>query len=218
MLNYNRDIDMNHTVCDPISQKKLLLASASHSRKKLLDVACIPYDIIQQDADEFSLDWSQPTPLLVKNLAELKMDHAVLPTAESQHEIYVVTADTLCHDGVTLGKPKTREEAVRMIRDARTGILISTGFCLDKKRADNHKWTTIERISQTVTARCTIDIPEKFINYYLTHVDVFSIAGAIAIEGLGSLFVKEIRGSYTTIIGLPLFELSAALDKLGFFS
>ncbi len=57
----------------------LYLASGSQSRKKLLEVANIPFTLISQNADESQCSLQQPLEMLVQEIAELKMDHVILP-------------------------------------------------------------------------------------------------------------------------------------------
>ncbi|MDZ4154758.1 Maf family protein, partial [Methylicorpusculum sp.] len=60
-------------------------------------------------------------------------------------------------------------------------------------------------------------VEDTAIDYYLDNSIGMGTSNAIAIEGFGEQFLKKITGSYSTVIGLPLFEVRQALDELGFF-
>lgn len=196
----------------------LYLASASSTRQQLLKDAKINFIVINQNADEKLVDWNQPLTDLVAAIASLKMEHVIIPNhLEREAEIlHVVTADTLTQsaEGKILGKPSNRKEAIEQIKLAASGSLVATGFCVEKKVYSDGVWITQARILETVVASCTVVIPEDFVAYYLDNSCAMSGCGSVIIDGIGLSFVKEIHGSYSTILGLPLFELRMALEKL----
>lgn len=196
----------------------LLLASKSRSRKYLLTKAGIPFQVIEQDADEqIKVEQLADT---VFAIAQQKMAHVILPAdLDIARPVYVLTADTLVQNqkGEIYGKPIDVEDAVRMIKDARDGMQVSTAFCLDKKVWNGTQWHTVEQITDVVHATCVVDVPDDIIPLYIKSAHTMNCAGAIAIEDLGSPFLKSITGSYSAIIGLPLFEVHQALTKSGFF-
>jgi len=198
----------------------LLLGSKSYSRKLLLDFARIPYQVIEQDADETQCDWELAMPQVVANIARYKMKHVIMPQGTQEGQIaYVLTADTLSQekDGTISGKPVNREDAINKIRRARAGMRTGTAFCLDKRVWRNEKWEVEQRIEQYVEAEYIFDIPEAWIERYVQNSIVLNASGAIAIEEYGAQFLKEVRGSYSAIVGLPLFEIREALEEVGFF-
>lgn len=197
----------------------LYLASQSPMRKTLLEQAQIPFHIAPQTADEMACDWNREPFLVARSIARFKMDHVQLPTDIPSSECFVVTADTICVDrgGKVHGKPKDRADAMRMLDLWREESQVVTAFCLDKKRYIDGSWLTQERIEQSVQATVIFSVPERWLSSYLTLTPSMQCAGAMEIEGYGSLFVKEIHGSYSTILGLPLFEVREALTTLGFF-
>jgi septum formation protein len=198
----------------------LLLGSKSYSRKLLLDYARIPYHVIGQDADETQCDWKLAMPQVVANIARYKMEHVVMPEGNAEGQIaFVLTADTLSQekDGTIGGKPANLQDAIDKIRRARAGMCTGTAFCLDKKIWSGGQWQMEQRIEQYVESEYIFDIPEAWIDRYIAHTIALSASQAIAIEEYGAQFLKEVRGSYSTIVGLPLFEVREALEKLGFF-
>lgn len=202
-----------------IMKNILYLASQSPSRQQLLSEAQIPFELVCQTADESVCDWGLPLHKLVASIALYKMEHADLSSIDREKEIFVLTADTLSQDegGAIQGKPKDRADAIKKIKEARGGTRLCTGFCLDKKVWKNGGWQTVERIEQVVHARYKFIIPDEWIEAYLEKSPGLNCSNAIAVEQYGGQFLKEIQGSYTAIVGLPLYEVREALEKLGFF-
>ena len=188
-------------------------------RRELLTQAKIPFSLIEQDADESSIDWEQDPDTLVGILSRLKMDHALIPPVTSKNkECYVITADTICIDvhGKVHGKPKDHEDAIKMLKLWREGSTVLTGFCIDKK-VFTTKWETEERKEGVVSTSIDLSIPDEWLDIYLKETPSMSCAGAMAIEEYGFQFVKSITGSYSNIMGLPMYEMRLALEDLGFF-
>jgi septum formation protein len=199
----------------------LYLASGSGARQYLLRQAKISFVILEHTVDEHSIPWSGSLEGIVHKLALLKMEHVCMPEGTEDNEVcYVLTADTLVQDkqGNIHGKPANKEDAIAKIRVLREGAVISTSFCLDKKRWVDTKWELEQRICQAVTGECICDVPDDWIPRYLENTQALKAAGALVVEGYGSLFVKSIDGSPSSIMGLPLAELRKALDELGFFA
>lgn len=197
----------------------LLLASSSASRKKLLEDARIPFKVIGQSADESKCDWGQPLQQLVESIALYKMEHAKLPAGHENAICYVLTADTLSQDsqGTIEGKPTDRQDAIHKIKKAREGMFTGTAFVLDKKVFKQGIWQVDQRITQFVGSQYRFNIPDAWLEQYLENSFGLQASGAIAIEGYGSLFLESVHGSYTTIVGLPIYQVREALEKAGFF-
>lgn len=198
----------------------LYLASQSSSRRELLELSKIPFTVINQDADEMACDLVNGLEAAVMDIALSKMNHAQVPAGTAEGDIcLVLTSDTLVEDadGALCGKPVDRDDAVAMLRNARRGSRVATAFCLDKKIWRNGTWEILDRITQVVGARYCINIPDDFLEKYFDQIVVYNCAGACFIEGFGMQFVEYIDGSYSAIVGLPVFEVRAALHKMGFF-
>ncbi len=202
----------------------LLLASSSSSRQQLLTDACIPFTIVPQVAEELAPDSGLPLQELVERIATAKMDHVVMPAGVEGDIAFVLTADTLTQyaSGVIAGKPVNKEHAIEQIKAARAGqIVTATAFCLEKKEfkmtAGAGSWHSIERVIRYVPAQYQFIVPDEWIERYFELSKGYQGSGAIAIEGFGSLFLKEVQGSYSAIVGLPLYELREELNRLRFF-
>jgi septum formation protein len=199
----------------------LYLGSKSQSRQMLLREVQIPFILADQSADETACDWTLPLSQVVAHIARYKMDHVILPHASNDEaHCFVLTADTLSQNsfGEIHGKPIDVADAVAKIKSAREGMqLLSTAFCLDLKEWHDNAWHTKKRIERVVSATYEFIIPDVWIDIYLQKSWGLSASNAIAIEGFGGQFLKNISGSYSTIVGLPLFEVREALEELGFF-
>jgi septum formation protein len=199
----------------------LLLASQSASRRLLLEQAKIPFELIAQHADEAQCDWNRSLREVVNAIARYKMDHALIPPAPHDDAVcFVLTADTLCQtaQGTLMGKPVDHADAVAKIKLSNTGICrAGTAFCLDRKIYRDGAWHRDDRIQQYVEARYEFHVPDHWIERYLAHSWAGNASGAIAVELYGAQFLKMIDGSYTALLGLPLFELRQALENLGFY-
>lgn len=198
----------------------LLLASQSQARFRLLQDACIPFQVIGQIADESRCDWGLPVAQVVSAIARYKMEHAQLPVGLEGQVCFVLTADTLSSDpsGAIQGKPVDHADAIEKIKRVRTGINTCTSaFCLDKKTYTHNAWQTTTRIERVVSTTYRMDIPDHWIEHYFVHAPALVSSGGVAIELYGEQFVREIHGSYSAIVGLPMFELRQALEEVGFF-
>lgn len=201
-------------------EHSLLLASGSFARRQLLQEARIPFSVIHQSADESACDWGMSLPQVVRSIAVHKMSHALLPRGSKEGEkCFVLTADTLCLDnqGRLQGKPEDCADAVAKIKASRGGVRAGTAFCLDRKIWHSESWHLEQRIERYVDAYFEFDVPDHCIDQYIAQTRCLETAGAIVIEGYGFQFLKRVDGSFTTILGLPLFEVREALHEIGFW-
>ena len=184
----------------------LILASASPRRQELLNSAGISFEVLPSEVDEGFQEGEPPEEYVVR-LARRKATKA----GERHKDRWVLAADTVVViDGRILGKPGDRQEAKEML-----GVLsdqehrVITGFCL--LRGDSGKSR-----EGTVTTRVRFKrLSSREIEWYLDTGEPFDKAGAYAIQGKAAFMVKEIRGSYTNVVGLPLTEVIEALQEMG---
>lgn len=194
--------------------------SQSAGRKKLLHDAGIAFECITHTCAETR----NPRLSLAQQVSAIaihKMACAILPVGFENKTMFVLTADTLgCNSqGTIYGKPHDRQSAHSMIESLQGSGSAATAFCLDRKKFCDNSWHTDARIERVVQTTYEFEMSDYWIDYYLDYSDEWlSIAGGISIEGFGAQFVKEIRGSYTAIVGLPMLELSQALEQLGFYN
>jgi len=177
---------------------RIILASKSPRRRYLLEQAGLEFAIIPSCVDEGALPLSAPE-VYVKKLAEYKAKDV----SETHPDSWVIGADTIVMvDNTILGKPGSSDEARKMLRrlSGRTHQVI-TGYCICCKAG---KRIFSESIKTDVHFKALTD---NEIQWYVHTGEPFDKAGSYAIQGLGSLLVKRINGSYTNVVGLPVCEI-----------
>jgi len=126
-------------------------------------------------------------------------------------EAWVIGADTIVViDGDILGKPSSRGEAKEMLKKlSGRKHRVFTGITILRKATDLF-------FSEVVASDVLFkDIPEEEIAWYVNTGEPRDKAGGYALQGSGAFFIKEIHGSYTNVIGLPLCELVEILKMAG---
>lgn len=199
----------------------LLVASQSKMRHQLLTDMGIRYQVIAQAVDEAidqtGIAWYD-VPLAI---ATHKMNHVTVPPAYPESIAYILTADTLGFDknGMSYGKPRDCAQAIEFLKALRGTNCIVTGFVVHKRVRDKiGNWHISERVAQSVKTEYVCAISDAHIEEYLTAVpEAMNASGALTVEGYGSQFIVSVNGSYTAILGLPLYELRCALEQIGFF-
>ena len=207
-----------------VKNRVLYLASQSRGRRNLLETAQIPHQVIEHKSDECGFEGTRSFEKYVLAIAKHKMEHVVLPNSEKieSDEIFVLTADTLMRTSETkkiLGKPKDKDHAKSMLKLlCKEKIELVTACCLDKKIFIDDFCKTIEKEHWTNTSFIEFCVEKDFREIYLEKLpQAMGACGAGIIEDFGMNFLKTIKGSYSSVIGLPLFELREKLQKLGFF-
>ncbi len=174
-----------------------ILASASPRRKQLFGEIVKNFEIIPARGEE-KADKDLPPEQLVVELAKAKArEIALLPQAENKG---VLGADTIVVlDGEVLGKPKDERDAVRMLSALSgkthfvyTGVCLSTPFCGGRKL-----FTDVSE-----TAVVFEDLTKEQIRKYVATGSPMDKAGAYGIQDGG--LVKEIKGSFSGVVGLPV--------------
>ena len=184
----------------------LILASASPRREELLRLLGLDFQVIPSRADETFFINEKPAEHVLR-LAENK----AYTIAQAHPHAWVLGADTIVViDGEVLGKPTDSSEAERMLEklSGRTHE-VYTGFALLRLSG---QIVIKEEVRAAVTFR-SISEDEKL--WYIQSPEPYDKAGAYAVQGLGAFFIKEIQGSYTNVMGLPLCEVVDALKKAG---
>jgi septum formation protein len=180
----------------------LILASKSPRRRQLLEQAGLKVTVIPSDFSENSTRRQDP-PTYARVLAEGKSS----AVARLHPDDWVVGADTIVVvDDRILGKPASGKEARTMLGQlSGRAHEVYTGWCLQR-------FGRAYRFSQTVKTEVYFKhLSPGEIEWYLQTGEPFDKAGAYGIQGPGAFLVKEIRGSYTNVVGLPVCEV---LDHL----
>lgn len=186
---------------------KLILASASPRRAQILRDAGFSFTVLSSAVDE--TPYSDETPQqMVRRLADAK---AELAAARAVGPAVIVAADTVVVlDGQMLGKPRSTEEARRMLElfSGRTHSVV-TGVTLI--RLPEMERRQFIETSLVHFARLSADE----ISRYLATEEPYDKAGAYAIQGHAGRYIPRIEGCYFNVVGLPLAHLVAALQELG---
>ncbi len=186
---------------------RFILASASPRRRDLLcQIGLVPDEIIAADINENPLTGERPAALArrlaMEKLARVRGDHGT---------DFVLAADTVVGLGRRiLPKPSTREEArscLQLLSGRRHHVFtaISAGAPDGPERV---------RLVDSVVAFKRLSGDE--VAWYLDSGEWRGKAGGYGIQGLAGRFVRFLRGSYSNVVGLPLFETANLLEGLGY--
>jgi septum formation protein len=184
-----------------VTSPELVLASTSPRRRELLGLLGIPFRALAPiGVDESPLDGELP-PEMVGRLAEAK--------ARSVEGEAVLAADTIVElDGDVLGKPVDADDAGRMLRRlsgrthrVHTAVAVRSGDVVE-----------LEVVTTEVSF---VPLTAEAIDWYVGTGEPLDKAGAYAIQGAGGVFVDEVRGSVTNVVGLPLATVVRLLEVHG---
>ena len=184
---------------------KIILASASPRRRELLTQIGLDFEVIVSDAEEVMT--STKPGEVVKELSDCKAMAVELELKEEEKDAIVIGADTVVAIGERiLGKPKDESEAFEMIwmlqgqtHQVYTGVTL---ICGEKKVS------FYEKSDVTVYPMKDSEIWD-----YIRTGEPMDKAGAYGIQGYFAKYIREIKGEYTTLVGLPLGRLWQELCK-----
>ena len=185
---------------------RFILASASPRRKEILESAGYTFEIIVSDADENITEELSPEKT-VEELAERK----AMAVLRDNEDAVVFGCDTVVAiDGKILGKPADDEDAFNMLSmlSGKTHT-VSTGVCICSK-------TKTEVFSNTTEVEF-YELSEETIRSYIASKECSDKAGSYGIQGFGRVLVKEIKGDYFSVMGLPVAESARVLADFGIY-
>ena len=188
--------DSNHL------REKLVLASSSPRRAEILDRAGWPHQIVVAGIDETLLPDEEPAKY-VQRLARSKAE----AVANRLTAGLVLGADTtVVVASEILGQPVDAADAKRMLTLLKAGWHeVLTGVALVRVGGDS-------RVAYETTRVRFAEMSDEEIDWYVSTGEPFGKAGAYGIQGNASLFIEEIQGDYSNIMGLPIrlvYELAA---------
>ncbi len=189
----------------------LVLASASPRRRKLLRLVGLPFVVRVPNVDEEPRRGESPADHARRlALAKARQIAAKLPPSGPT---CVIGCDTIVVvDGQILGKPRTAEEAMRMLQrlSGRTHHVLSGLVVLARRSTGG--WRAYSRVVTTRVTFRSLD-PEE-IRAYVRSGEPMDKAGAYGIQEGAAHFVRRVVGSYTNVVGLPLAELVEMLRRV----
>ena len=189
---------------------RIVLASQSQSRRRLLEDAGLKPTIIVSNVDEETDFFNAMTPKDMVIALAISKAHTVRELVE--YPAIIIGCDsTFDVDGVSFGKPGSAEVAIERAKriSGRTGLL-HTGHCI----IDTDKGI---EISDRVTTKVTFtDMTDEEIADYVASEEPLHVAGGFTLDGYGSPFIPVIEGDYTNVVGISMPFLRSAMKQLGY--
>ena len=184
----------------------LLLASASPRRRELLSLTGLPFTVDAPDVDE--------TCELPPREAVLEISRRTALSAARLHPGHVIlAADTLVSvDEQALGKPRDAEDAFRMLRSlSGRWHQVYTGVSVVDDEGHLQRETDVTEVHFE-------PMSDEVIRRYIATGEPMDKAGAYAVQGIAGLWIDELRGSHTNVIGLPMARTRRLLEACGLLS
>ncbi len=199
-------------------EQRIYLASRSPRRRELLKQIGVAFDVLLlredpargEDIDERVMEGEAPQDYVTR-IARAKAELGWVRVLQRRlRPNPVLGADTsVVIDGEVLGKPEGRQDAERMLAklSGRSHqVLSAVALCYRELVELRLSATTVEFRAMT----------EQEIRRYVATGEPLDKAGAYAIQGRGAAFVRSISGSYSGVMGLPLFEMVELMQHFGF--
>ena len=190
-----------------MNQELICLASASPRRRQLLEQIGVSFEVFPTEIDESFRD-DEPPQQLVHRLALAKAEHAAALPQWSPDQLVVAADTAVVLKGKIFGKPADDSDACRMLTEL-SGRTHQVMTAVAMVRGDT-------RFCETNVSEVTFkDLEPAEIEHYVATGEPADKAGAYGIQGLGAVFVSRLEGSYSGVMGLPLFETAALLEQFG---
>ena len=185
---------------------KIYLASKSPRRRELLSQIGVEFSVLSVEVDESVL--TNETPIDYVQRVAIAKAQSGWDSLNTREQLPVLGSDTSVVLGDTIfGKPKNNDDAWRM---------------LQQLSGRSHQVMTAVAVVNGSQIVCELNISEVSfadlsdadINWYLSTKEGVDKAGGYAVQGLAAIFIKQIKGSYSGIMGLPVRETAFLLNKL----
>ncbi len=185
----------------------IILASTSPQRQEILKNLRIPFIVVPPEIEE-PFDGKRTPEQAVEHIAKKKAEAVVSMTLNSKPH-WIIAADTLIFfDGKPIGKPKNADAAREMLQkySGTSHQVITSVACYDD-------------ITQQLSAKTLIStvlfapLSEAEIEWYIELGEWQRAAGGYRIQGGAACFISRIEGSYSAVVGLPIYELYAILKE-----
>ena len=179
--------------------RSCILASASPRRREILTTLGVPFEVVISDVDESS-EITDPRAL-AEEIAARKgraVRELLLSRGAAIEGRPIIASDTTVSvAGEILGKPRDEADARRMLRLLAGGthsVVSGIYLNLDGREAVSHALTEVTFAPMS----------ERDIDFYIASGEPFGKAGAYAIQGLASAWIRGIKGDYFNVVGLPV--------------
>jgi septum formation protein len=176
----------------------------------------VPFTVVQSSAEE-RLTGGDAISLAEAN-ALAKVRGAVLPAGLAEGAFVLGTDTLVAIDGKVMGKPASTAQAADMLRalSGRTHQVVSGVALTRTAEAGSLDPARQVGVASAVTDVVFLSLEAAQIEAYIASGEWKGKAGAYAIQGLAGLFVSEVRGEYSNVVGLPLCLLARLFRELGF--
>jgi nucleoside triphosphate pyrophosphatase len=191
-------------------QKNIILASGSPRRKAYLERYQLDFEIRKAEIDESSTPEDKPLEFSER----MALEKAQVVMQQCGPNDVVIAADTIVVlDGEIIGKPASHEDVFPMLKklNGETHEVITSYVVISQNGLD-----TIKRSVHTKVIFNRIS--DNMLRGYANSKEPLDKAGAYSIQGLGTLLVQSIEGSYNNVVGLPIECLLQDLVKIGVIS
>jgi len=197
------------------AEQKIYLASKSPRRRELLRQIGIDFELLlsEKEVDESVLPNEGPLDYVARVTRDkLESAQQTMILRQLPHRPLLSADTTVVIDHLILGKPANHEEAVQMITrlSGRTHQVLTSVAVGLTMGVETEIWQITQQ-SDVSFAALTTDAIEA----YCSTIEPYDKAGAYGIQGLASMFISNIVGSHSGIMGLPLFETAQLLQKAG---
>jgi septum formation protein len=185
----------------------IVLASASQRRSQLLRQIGVRHRVVGADIDETPFTGETPADY-VQRLAAGKAAAVVTQLGGRPAEPVLAADTTVALDGRIFGKPADEAECLEML-----GALAGWTHAVYTAVALCQGGRLRQALDTSYVTFRPIDLPER--RRYWASGEPAGKAGGYAIQGIGAVFVTRLEGSFSGVMGLPLFETAALLDAAG---
>lgn len=183
---------------------QIILASASPRRKELLDQIKVTYTVNPVDLDETP----RPNEAPLDYVQRLAAEKSAACVAQLGTGLPVLAADTAVVLGdLIMGKPKDRDDALAMLRQL-SGKTHQVYSAISFRGREHGQAVSITDVSFR-------QLTEREMAAYWQSGEPVDKAGGYAIQGRAGVFVESIKGSFSGVVGLPLFETAELLSRQG---
>lgn len=194
-----------------IQGPRLFLASSSPRRRELLAQIGVSFEVLSPDIPEHVLAGESAEDYVSRLAAEkARAGLNLLPESSAEEEILLLGSDTsVVVDGTILGKPQDRRAGLEMLSQLsgrRHQVMTAVSLLNNQGRQQ-----TRISVSEVQFRHLSMDEIER----YWHSGEPADKAGGYAVQGLGAVFIEQLTGSYSAVMGLPLFETAELLESFG---
>jgi septum formation protein len=188
----------------------LILASTSPRRKELLAYLGLPFSVVSPATEEKHRPGETGLDYAKRNSME-KAEAVYAMRVDKSTPVVAIGADTIgLLDDVVLEKPLDSFDAIRMLTSmsGRSHKVITAVSLVGDSQGKVHRESFA--VETLVYFK---ELSQAEIGYYVQTKEPLDKAGAYGIQGIGGFLVRSIQGSYSNVVGLPLVELTEALER-----